>query len=477
MTGSPPTATRLCPRCGVTTSDAICATDSTATVDLRAFETANWQLVPGQIVAGKYRIASEIARGGHGTVYRAEHLLGIGTVALKLPGRESTDVMDLRRFFREAQVSARLTGTHTARVFDVGQTDQGALYLAMEYVDGPTLESVLRHLREEGGVMPEAEARRIGHEVLEGLQEAHAAGLVHRDLKPSNIAIRRSDGAVKILDFGLALVHDSSLTPNERAMGTPHYMSPEQCQGGEVDGRADLYALGVILYRMVAGKLPFVGDGTMAVLWGHVHRPVPDVTSHAQTPVSTAFAEVVMRALAKKPERRFANAKAMQDALGNGETLPKYVAVEQWPAHAMTDLADAAGVSTASVSGIAPAMRQRHRSRWIAAWALAGACAAVTALAIRTNRAVAPVRQTDHPVAHGPTVAFAQFPAVEQTAVNAPAALTATATASAQPDLPDLRGSPDVAPKPHAARHRAPAHATAHEAAAEPDWKKPLLPQ
>ncbi len=393
----PIAAPRLCPRCGATTVSAVCRADSTATIDLHAFETADWQLAPGQIVAGKYRITAEIARGGHGTVYRAEHLLGLGTVALKLPGTESTDIIDLRRFFREAQVSARLTGTHTARVFDVGQTEQGALYLAMEYVDGPTLESVLRHLRGQDKVISEAEATRIALDVLDGLAEAHAAGLVHRDLKPSNIAIRRSDGAVKLLDFGLALVRDSSLTPHERAMGTPHYMSPEQCVGGEVDRRADLYALGVILYRMVAGKLPFVGDGTMAVLWGHVHRPVPDVASHAQTPVTPPFAQVVMRALAKQPERRFESAAAMHAALLRGQTGPAELTDAALAANADAEPARWDAASTASASGVTPVVRPIARRR-VAAWALAGA--GIAAVALASWRATQGADQTPSRVQH-----------------------------------------------------------------------------
>jgi predicted Ser/Thr protein kinase len=458
--------TRLCPKCGSKATAAVCAADSTATIDLDAFQTADWQLTPGQIVAGKYRIVAEIARGGHGTVYRAEHLLGWGTVALKLPGRESTDIVDLRRFFREAQVSARLTGAHTARVFDVGQTEQGALYLAMEYVDGPTLETVLRHLRDDGAVMTEAEATRIALDVLDGLTEAHAAGLVHRDLKPANIAIRRSDGAVKILDFGLALVHDSSLTPHERAMGTPHYMSPEQCHGGEVDGRADLYALGVVLYRMVCGKLPFLGEGTMAVLWGHVHRPVPDVASHAQTQVSPAFAQVVMRALAKRPNRRFASAAAMREALATGDA--QMLDLTEWPAGKDGDVANEED-RTASASGIAVAAAPvRRRLSRLLAWPLAGACVALLLLAWRmTTPAPALLGPPKPRLPSLPAVAVETPPVTQATSEQAPLAALPAAQTTLTMDREPL-------PLPRAKRPH-PVRAIARET--QPDWKKPLLPQ
>jgi serine/threonine-protein kinase len=198
----PSLSPRLCPACGQSCGTALCPRDGTATVSLAALATARHDLAHGDIVAGKYRIEAEIARGGHGVVYKAEHLLGLGPVALKLPRRESPTVESLRRFFREAQVSARLQGEMFARVLDVGQTQSGALYLALEYVDGCTLEAHLRDLADRSAVLPESETTRIGLDVLEGLQEAHAAGLVHRDLKPSNIALRSRDGAVKILDFG-----------------------------------------------------------------------------------------------------------------------------------------------------------------------------------------------------------------------------------------------------------------------------------
>ena len=374
-------AGRLCPNCGQATPLPQCPRDGTATLRLSALATAHNQLLPGQLVAGKYRIVGEIARGGHGVVYRAEHLLGLGTVALKLPRRESTDVDALRRFFREAQVSAKLSGRHTARVLDVGQTEDGALYLALEFVEGQTLDGLLKSLHEPTPVLTEPEVTRIALEILDGLDEAHEAGLVHRDLKPSNIALRASDGAVKILDFGLASVEDSSLTPSERALGTPEYMSPEQCQGLDVDGRSDLYALGVVMFRAVVGHTPFRADSAMTVMWGHVHKPPPDVAMVALQPLSPQFDQVVMRALAKKPEHRFASALAMKRALLGEVVLgPMRREVELPPIVEVARSVSTPNADVTTISTTAVAVDARpSRARWM--WAVAGLALVLIAIA------------------------------------------------------------------------------------------------
>lgn len=293
----------------------ICPVDGIGTIRLIPEMPHAWLAEPGQILAGKYRILEEIGHGGHGVVYRAEHLFGLGTVALKLLRSADPDVQEMRRFFREAQVTARLRGPHTARVYDVGQTEFGSLYLAMELVDGLTLETRLRQLKQRGQVLSEAEATRIGAGVLAGLQETHAHRLVHRDLKPSNIALGNQGRDVKILDFGLAQVMGSSLTPMSRAPGTPHYMSPEQCSGQPVDHRSDLYALGIVLYRCVTGALPFRDPNALTTMWAQIHAPVPDLASAAPQPVSPQFVAVVLRALSKEPARRFASAGEMRAAL------------------------------------------------------------------------------------------------------------------------------------------------------------------
>lgn len=311
----------FCPSCGKVGKGAICAADGQKAIRLIQPHSGATQVQSGQVLAGKYRIIEEIGHGGHGVVYRAEHLFGLGPVALKLLRHEDPDVEELRRFFREAQLTARLRSPHTATLYDVGQTESGALYMAMELLEGCTLEHWLRQLELEGQVLGEAEAMRVGTALLAGLADIHAVGLVHRDLKPANIAVSADLKVVKILDFGLARVIGSSLTPTASAVGTPQYMSPEQCSGQVADLRADLYALGVILYRCTTGSTPFRHADPLTAMWSHLHAPIPDLASNAPRPLSAQFCTVVHRALAKDPSRRFATAAQMAAALA-GEELP-----------------------------------------------------------------------------------------------------------------------------------------------------------
>lgn len=491
---------RLCPACGQSASDALCPRDGTATVSLDALASARHDLDPGTIVCGKYRIVREIARGGHGVVYLAEHLLGLGQVALKLPRRESPNVESLRRFFREAQVSARLQGEMFARVLDVGQTEAGALYLALEFIDGCTLEAYLRDRLSQSEVLSEAEATRIALQVLDGLQIAHDAGLVHRDLKPSNIALRAKDGAVKILDFGLALVEDSSLTPSEHALGTPDYMSPEQCQGEPVDGRADLYALGVLLYRCVVGHTPFRAATAMAVMWGHVHKPPADVASVAPLPLSPRFAQVVMRALAKRPAERFADARQMRAALVDPEAhVPGWTPPTPVSPLRPLEHEPHSGIQTVSVD-VRPV--RKTRGVWLAALGI-GCTAALAGMQVW--------RQSDRgPVVREPPAVTAPSPearpdaplpvaAVPPANFEATTALSTAATVAARPAAGDGSTGPVAAAgKPRARDNKPPAVAAAAvrppaapvatpdvlqgdptDAAAhvvDADWKAPYIP-
>lgn len=316
----------FCPSCGKVGKGPTCAADGQPAIRLIRPHARATQVQPGQVLAGKYRIIGEIGHGGHGVVYRAEHLFGLGPVALKLLRHEDPDVEELRRFFREAQLTARLRSPYTATLYDVGQAESGALYMAMELVDGGTLEQWLRQLELAGQIPSEAEATRVGTAILAGLADIHAVGLVHRDLKPANIAVSADLKVIKILDFGLARVIGSSLTPTASAVGTPQYMSPEQCSGQVADLRADLYALGVILYRCTTGSTPFRHADPLTAMWSHLHAPIPDLASNAPQPLSAQFCSVVHRALAKEPSRRFATAAQMAAALAGEDTAAEGVA-------------------------------------------------------------------------------------------------------------------------------------------------------
>jgi len=315
---------RLCPVCGAYTERTYCPADGTRTLDAVS-SARHGELAAGDIVAERYRIAETIGRGGFCTVYAATHVGTGQNVALKLLDRVDDAVSAPQRFFREARLTASLRHPHTVRVFDVGQIADGALYLAMEHLTGPTLEAELDQRLSVGETILEAEAIDLAIQVLGSLDEAHRAGLVHRDLKPANLVLctaddvgERSDGGealhVKVLDFGIARTSNSALTGEHSTLGTPGYMSPEQCQGQPLDGRSDLYSLGVVLWECVCGALPFDGDNPMAVMFATAHDPIPSLQRRAKTPVGSGFVRCVQRALAKHPAERFASAAEMRAA-------------------------------------------------------------------------------------------------------------------------------------------------------------------
>ena len=314
------TASRLCPVCGTLTDAARCPHDGTATISAGSFSRDALSYQTGDVVAGRYEIRAPLGRGGFGAVYAAEHLGTGQQVAIKMlsvdPDASSDDVV--RRFHREARVTARLTAQHTVRVFDVGRADDGPLFLVMELLRGVSLERVLREVESKGGLMSEAQALDVAIPTLKSLAEAHKAGLVHRDLKPANIMLARvgdDETVVKVLDFGIAHVADSTkLTAQGKALGTPAYMSPEQVRGKTVDGRADLYSLGILLFRCVTGRLPFDNSDPFALAFMHINEPVPDPRASAPE-LSEGFVDSLRRALAKNPAARFADARAMRHAL------------------------------------------------------------------------------------------------------------------------------------------------------------------
>ena len=316
-----PTRTRYCPHCTLPTDAEHCPADGVGTIVIDGIDVlASASLHPGELFAKRYRIVQRIGKGGFGAVYEAEHTGSGQLMALKVlaldPADGGRDVFF--RFFREARITASLRHANTVRLHDFGQAETGALFMAMELLRGPTLEKHIGDLVAQGRTMTGPQACTVGIAVLKSLAEAHAVQLVHRDLKPDNIVLSdqgEEEAVVKVLDFGIARAGESRLTGNNRVLGTPAYMSPEQCKGNAtLDGRSDLYALGVILFRAVCGRLPFTGD-MYALLSAHQNDPVPDLAELAQTPVIAPFVAIVHRALAKRPEDRFADARSMRLAL------------------------------------------------------------------------------------------------------------------------------------------------------------------
>ncbi len=263
-----------------------------------------------------------------GAVYRAEHIRMGKALALKiLRGDFAGEPGAADRFLAEARIVSRLSHPHTIAVFDFGEIDAGGagFYLAMEFVRGKNLATVLK----ESGPLPERRVAEIGQQVLGSLAEAHDAGIVHRDVKPGNVMLmqtRSGEDWVKVLDFGIAKLRhvpdgpgaappsmSATTTSAGAIMGTPSYLSPEQARGGAVDARADLYAVGCLLYELVAGRPPFVAPSPLAVVAAHLNDEPPRLDRVAG--VSRRFAEVIHRALAKRPDDRFASADAMREAL------------------------------------------------------------------------------------------------------------------------------------------------------------------
>jgi eukaryotic-like serine/threonine-protein kinase len=255
-----------------------------------------------------------------GTVYRAWQSGMERQVAVKLLRADLTHDQDLRRrFLREARAAARLSHPNIVSVHLVGETEAAVPYLVMEYLAGETLDDVL----ERDEVLAPRRAVAIARQIACALAEAHAEGVVHRDLKPANIILtqRRASGElVKIVDFGIAKVAhhpffnvSTRLTREGVVFGTPHYIAPEQAQGAALDGRADIYSLGILLYRMLSGTLPFDG-AAIAVMLAHISRKPLHLLEVAPD-VDRRLAAIVMRCLAKNPDERFASAEGLAAAL------------------------------------------------------------------------------------------------------------------------------------------------------------------
>jgi len=274
-------------------------------------------------VAGQFRIVEKIGKGGMGAVYRAEQPDMNRYVAIKILHSRYLTRSDLvSRFRREARAMSQLSHPNTARVFLYGQLDDGACYFVMEHLVGQNLAQIVRS---EGAMKPER-AMRIMSQVCGALEEAHQAGIVHRDLKPENVFVTSQGGIrdfPKVLDFGLAKVTERQMRPGSMVLtqqgmvfGTPEFMSPEQAHGKTLDARSDIYSLGIILYELLTGKLPFDAKQPIEYIQLHVNAtPIPLSERLPDATFPPGLEEVVMAALAKKPEDRYASAAEFAAAL------------------------------------------------------------------------------------------------------------------------------------------------------------------
>ncbi|MGZ3447945.1 MAG: serine/threonine protein kinase [Polyangiales bacterium] len=272
----------------------------------------------GRVIHEKYKITALLARGGMGKVYKALQSPLDRVCAVKIltpPQNETGDGQFHKRFFLEASIGARLTHPNTVTIFDYGVADDGVYFIAMEYLEGKTLSKVLR----EEGPFNEERTTHVARQICRSLREAHTLGVVHRDLKPANVYLLQhgdESDVVKVLDFGLVKDVESDgedLTQTGLFMGSPKYMSPEQVKGEHLDGRADVYALGVMMYEMLTGHVPYEKAKQLDTLLAHVHDPVPTLREKkADVEVSEAIEALVTRCLQKNPADR---PNGMEDVL------------------------------------------------------------------------------------------------------------------------------------------------------------------
>lgn len=264
----------------------------------------------GKILAERYELIEKIAEGGMARVYRGRDLLLKRTVAVKILKDQMTgDAAFIRRFEREAQSAAALSHPHIVNIYDVGEED-GTYYMVMEYVDGKNLKEYIR----EKGPLPVSEAVQITRQIAEALQQAHAAGVVHRDIKPQNILFSH-DGKVKVTDFGIAIAGDGvTVTVGDEIIGSVQYISPEQARGGLAGKQSDLYSLGVVLYEMVTGKVPFTGESPVAVAMKHIQEQIIPPRRLVEK-IPESLEQIILKAVEKDSADRYNSASELLEDL------------------------------------------------------------------------------------------------------------------------------------------------------------------
>ncbi len=312
---------RICPQCGTRFEQPIqyCPNDGSQTYEASDDKTKPADPLLGRVIDGRYRIEQQIGEGGMGVVYQATHTVLQKRLALKvLRGDSGRDADVVQRFMQEAQAATSIGHPNIIDISDFGRLPDGSVYFVMEFLDGTSLSDMIKR----GGSVPTTEALHLVRQMASALEAAHARGIVHRDLKPDNIFIIRQGQDprfVKVLDFGVAKVGGaaSKLTKTGMVFGTPHYMSPEQAAGHTVDQRTDIYALGVIMYEMFTGKVPFDADTFMGILSKHMFEPPArpsDVKGAALGPLET----VILRSLEKNPDHRY---QSMAEMLADLDTV------------------------------------------------------------------------------------------------------------------------------------------------------------
>jgi eukaryotic-like serine/threonine-protein kinase len=429
----------------------------------------------GLVVAGRYRLEQPLASGGMGSVWVATHLGLDARVAIKFMSEEIAASSSGRaRFEREAKAAARLTSPHIVRATDYG-LEEAMPFMVMELLAGESLDAALKS-RER---LPPADAARILRQVTKGLAEAHAQGIIHRDLKPANIFLARvgDEDIAKILDFGIAketnklLVQDDD-TKSGTILGSPQHMSPEQCRGGVIDARSDLWSLGVVAFRIITGKRPFGGSNLADIVAKICVDPIPLPSEHVPE-LGTQFDAFFEKAFARNPTLRFQTARELADAFDEAAggkpgatTLRASVggtalAVQPRTESTLTVAPRSSAVDTVELTNtgttqdrLATPQTRRSRVAWIATAAVLVVAGFAVSIVVSQQRSVEPgVETTVAPAATAaPLGATTPSPAVlpttsSQLSETAPA----PASASASADKPRTPATPPrVAPTPRA---------------------------
>lgn len=322
----------------------------------------------GQMLANRYHIIEKVGEGGMALVYKAKDTLLGRPVAVKvLRPQFASDSDFVLRFRREAQTAASLSHPNVVNIYDVGEFGE-THYIIMEYIEGRNLKEILR----EQGVFSPARAREIGKEVARALHHAHRHGLVHRDIKPHNILIT-DEGRVKVTDFGIArAASTSTLTHTGMVLGSVHYFSPEQARGDQVGLQSDIYSLGVLLYEMVTGQVPFSGESPIAIALKHLQEPVTP-PSEINPDVPAELEHVIMRALTKEPAERYGSAlEVLEDLRKVPGTVPDaelkddpQEATRILPVPDGTQVYDRTMLRSAHDEGGTGTAAERRRSPWV----------------------------------------------------------------------------------------------------------------
>ena len=426
---------RVCPHCSAEfpSDQRFCPNDGTP---LRS-KTGSGGII-GEIIAERYHVVKALGEGGMGQVYLAEQVKMRRMCALKVMRPQlASDPDSVRRFGAEAENASRIAHPNVAAIYDFGETDEGLVYLAMEFVDGPSLASILARER----MMPPGRVAAIGKQVADALSAAHELGIVHRDLKPDNVMlVRTKDGneRVKVVDFGIAKAMTDGRTAMTRTgfvLGTPAYMSPEQISGDKLDGRSDLYSLGCMMFEMLTGQSPFSGPTGEIILHRRLTEEAPKARVFAPD-CPRAFETVITRLLSRSVDDRFQNAAELSEALDEciGEedrkgTRPKT------PIHSKaTIVMNKAGAATVVHATTRPAQKRKTTAKKKPNYTVVGLAAAVVLVAVA---GVFAMRALSKPSpATGSATASAPAPAPTTVAQAAAPATSAPATTSAQTPPP-----------------------------------------